>query len=359
MSMLGLVARGAAVFAGAGMVALVASALATPWSAHQQSVRIDSESFTPDSSGPGFAIERTDAVVLRRDGSTAVGWLVLPRGTSPRFAAIVVQGAGGSDRAGTLPIAEELARSGIAALVVDKRTDGYSPITRDFDQLARDAEDAARMLTEHPLMRGVPVVAIGISEGGWIAPLAVAAAPDVFSALVLVSPTVVSPLSQAMWVVDGFVEAAPELVRRVAASAIAAGRGILDYLDEDADAALAEIAVPIYAVWGAEDQVAPVATALATLRDIARAPVSAIILPNAGHDPPIDMWVPDAARWLGELPGAADNYTRGVAPATIRAATVPPAAVWYSDARTHALFSLAVTSLFIAILVRNRKGQLP
>lgn len=141
----------------------------------------------------------------------------------------------------------------------------------------------------------------------------------------------------------------PLSIRRVGAAAAAAGRPFVDYLDQDAHASFSQLVVPVFALWGANDLSAPVASAHEQLKRVVTTPVTASVLPDAGHDIAPHLWAPDAAHWLRKLPDSAQELTRGAQPATSLEATTPPRASWHLDPRTHAALALGLTILFLFI----------
>ena len=79
--------------------------------------------------------------------------------------------------------AERFAKEGIAALVYDKRGAGksggeykgeQSVSEKNIALLAEDAIAALKKLSGHPSLKGIPVGFAGISQAGWIGPLAAA-----------------------------------------------------------------------------------------------------------------------------------------------------------------------------------------
>jgi pimeloyl-ACP methyl ester carboxylesterase len=113
------------------------------------------------------------------------GTLTLPEGKGPFPAAIMITGSGAQDRDETLldhkpfaVIADHLTRNGIAVLRFDDRGVGKS--TGDYAaatsaDLATDANAAFAYLLTRPEIRRDAIGFIGHSEGGMIAPIAMAA----------------------------------------------------------------------------------------------------------------------------------------------------------------------------------------
>ena len=112
-------------------------------------------------------------------GVTLSGAIAFPE-KSPIHAAIVfIHGSGNQTR--NLDVAKRFAEAGIAALVYDKRGAGESGGEYEGNQsvseknialLADDAVAALEELARHPALEGVRVGFAGISQAGWIAPIA-------------------------------------------------------------------------------------------------------------------------------------------------------------------------------------------
>ena len=116
-------------------------------------------------------------------GVTLRGTLCLPASETLVAAVVLVEGAGQKTR--NLGFARLLARFGIATLTYDKRGVGASGgvyagrevgtnnVSREnLDLLAADAAAAVRALRGEPRLRTVPRGLVGVSQAGWIIPLA-------------------------------------------------------------------------------------------------------------------------------------------------------------------------------------------
>ena len=99
--------------------------------------------------------------------------IMAPVGFSgPRPAVVLIQGAGPRDVDAYLPEAEAFARAGIVALIYQKRTAGYTPVSRSYADLAADALAGVQLLRSRPDVDPSRIGLWGYSEGGWVAPLA-------------------------------------------------------------------------------------------------------------------------------------------------------------------------------------------
>lgn len=273
---------------------------------------------------------RTRALLVEPEGGASVGVVLVP-------------GAGPSDREDGLAVAETLARRGVAALTYDKRTEGYSPLRRDFTVLADDALAAVEALRDATTVERVG--AWGVSEGSWVVMEAAARPQTSLAFAVLASAPVVSPAEQAAWVVDGRLRTAPGPIRLVATGVIGQGRSFLGYLDFDSRPRLRATGIPVMAVWGAQDAVVPVNEAYRRLDDGLDGDLTARIVPGLGHDVQAEVgtWAGCVAAWMRE-PVAAGLV--GVEPSSDLGAPRVPVALWYSDPRLH-----LVTALLAAVLL--------
>src|SRR5688572_1876980 len=115
------------------------------------------------------------------DGSTFHGTvLTSTTATSGRPGLVLVHGSGsGSSRTRLLPEATAFAKQGFSVLIYDKRSVGYSGFERSYSQLAGDALGAVHALRAQSGVDPTKVGLWGISEGGWVVPLAATRSDEV------------------------------------------------------------------------------------------------------------------------------------------------------------------------------------
>jgi pimeloyl-ACP methyl ester carboxylesterase len=127
--------------------------------------------------GPAFAV--TKDVTFESHGAALSGSIALPDHGPARAALVFVHGSGKQTR--NLALAERLASAGIATLVYDKRgagksggdyEGGQSVSEKNISLLADDAVAAFGALAQDPSLAHVPVGYAGISQAGWIVPMA-------------------------------------------------------------------------------------------------------------------------------------------------------------------------------------------
>jgi dienelactone hydrolase len=128
---------------------------------------------------PGTDELRVEEVEFLSGRTRLSGSIVFPEAGSAHSAVVFIHGSGKQTR--NLDLARRFAREGIAALVYDKRGAGrsggeyeaqQSVSEKNLSLLADDANAALAALSRHPSLADVPVGFAGISQAGWIAPLA-------------------------------------------------------------------------------------------------------------------------------------------------------------------------------------------
>ncbi len=122
---------------------------------------------------------RVDDLEFRSHDTVLAGSVVYPAHEDARAAVVFIHGSGKQTR--NLNWARRFAESGIAALVYDKRGAGksggdyegnQSVSEKNISLLADDAVAAFSALARLPALRNKPIGFAGISQAGWIAPLA-------------------------------------------------------------------------------------------------------------------------------------------------------------------------------------------
>lgn len=134
---------------------------------------------------------------------TLGGLLFVPVGDGPFPAAVVIHGSGTSrrDNGWYLTLTKHLQDSGIVVLLPDKRGSEESEgnwQTSSFDDLATDTRAAIGYLREQQSVPVSGIGVIGMSQGGWIAPL-VAKQEQELMFLVSIVGSVVTPREQLLY----------------------------------------------------------------------------------------------------------------------------------------------------------------
>ncbi|WP_084654721.1 alpha/beta hydrolase family protein [Nocardia altamirensis] len=233
-------------------------------------------------------------VTFESHGVTLHGTVFAPRADTAvpkRPGIVLVHGAGPGPRAKYVPEAEVFARAGIVTLAFDKRTDGYSLMHRDFDLLADDVLAGVATLRNRADVEPTQVGLWALSEGGWVAPLAAAAAPDL-AFLVTIGASGFEPLRTQTWNLGNQLrhQGISEPLRDVIAGPGAqhmADTGLFPEAWHDPVPALERLRLPVLALWGEHDTLCPPAESAAVFKQaLARAGnqhVTVRFVPEAGH----------------------------------------------------------------------------
>jgi dienelactone hydrolase len=110
--------------------------------------------------------------------------LFLPEGKGPFPTAIIIQGSGTSRRNNVwyLSVAKHLQDNGIAVLLPDKRGSEKSEgewVGATFEDLATDTLSAIDFVREQQMFEVSTIGLVGMSQGGWIAPVVATKSDDV------------------------------------------------------------------------------------------------------------------------------------------------------------------------------------
>lgn len=273
----------------------------------------------------------TEAIRFQSDDATLAGTLALPRWhDGPYPAVVVVQGSGAMPRWFYWSYARRLAPHGMAVLIYDKRgvggssgtypqSEGWSLEIIDncremFEQLANDALAGVELLKSRDDIDSSRIGLAGISQAGWIMPIAASRTKDV-SFIVSISGPAVS-CGEEDWYsqLTGEYTAYPEFG---APTPYAEGELSDEEIERQLDnydgphgydpvPILASLRVPIVWVYGGRDRSQPTFRSTANLDRLIKngAPFYLQIHPEGDHmlrPPgslrPIDYWQ-DVRAWL-------------------------------------------------------------
>jgi alpha-beta hydrolase superfamily lysophospholipase len=142
---------------------------------------------------------REEAVQFASDSAKLSGSLYLPAGKAPFPAVVLFHGSGAQSR--DLFTAHWFAEQGIAALAYDKR--GVGDSTGDFRSvpfmdLADDGLAAVQLLKSRRDIDARHIGVWGLSQGGWLGPLAASRSRDI-NFVIVVSGPAVSPGEQMIF----------------------------------------------------------------------------------------------------------------------------------------------------------------
>jgi dienelactone hydrolase len=217
-----------------------------------------------------------EVVRFESAGVTLHGTVLVPdEASSPdrKPAMALVHGAGPHTREDQRDEAEAFAREGIVTLIYDKRTEGYSQIERSYQLLAGDALAAVGVLRDHPEVDPDAVGLWGLSEGGWVVPIA-ASRPEGREAVdfvVLVAASGVPPARQHSWNLEnnlrrqGVSGAMIDAISRTGVRLLI-GAGLFAEANHDPVEPLEKVRQPLLALWGEKDRIQPPAESARIVR---------------------------------------------------------------------------------------------
>jgi dienelactone hydrolase len=218
------------------------------------------------------------------------GTLTIPPGGGRRPAVAFVHGSGRTDRAYLPDLGAMLLHHGVAVLAYDKRGigqsagnyPGESPEPSAIDDLARDAEAAARFLAAQPEIDPARVGLAGHSQAGWIMPRSAAREPKVRFLVAFSGPAVTAEENDVYQTLAGQGER-PQEQSDEAIDAEVLGRGPGGF---DPMPAIRSLRIPALWVYGELDKHIPPRLSVSRLQPVAAEAgrdFSILVYPTANH----------------------------------------------------------------------------
>ncbi len=291
--------------------------------------------------GHDVPLTSADVTFTTADGQRLGGEILRPAHAAGRLPGLLlVHGSGGGNSRRELRAeAEAFAAQGMVVLAPDKRSAGYSKTHRDYGQLADDALAALALLRKQP---GVgPAGLWGVSEGGWVAPIAATRSKDV-DFLVTVGGPGRTPLRTQVWNATNKLDRAG--VRGslrdsyVALHRLGADAGLFPEAYYDPAPTLRRLTVPVLAMWGTEDNQVMPAESARSFRANVPGSLTVTFFPGASHslhaddDTLIPGYADAVGAWVrtvaaGDVPPSAADPDPGQAALSV---DTPPSAWWES-----------------------------
>ncbi|WP_200871927.1 alpha/beta hydrolase family protein [Actinomadura welshii] len=196
-------------------------------------------------------------------GLTLHGSVLAPAAKGPpRPGVVLVTGSGaGVPREHLRTEAVEFARRGLAVLIYDKRSEGYTKLRRDYSELAGDALGGLRALRAQPGVDPAKVGLWGLSEGGWVAPLAASRSAEA-AFVIVVGGNAMTPIRQQNWnetsalrregVSGSLTDRGKSALARLAGDV-----GLFAEAHFDAEGVLRRVRQPLLGIWGEYDLQTP------------------------------------------------------------------------------------------------------
>ena len=230
------------------------------------------------------------------------GMLFLPPGPGPFPAAVIIHGSGTSKRANRwyLTLTHYLQDNGIAVLLPDKRgseLSGGDWRQASFEDLATDTLAAIRFLSTQNAAEISRIGVIGLSQGGWIAPIVADRSPDL-SFLVNIVGSAVSTHRQFLYEEDHNLREFGVLPGVSRVLAYLSTFVIRSWVQRDFWSAVGDfdplpywrrLGVPALVLYGEADTNTPSARSAELLRGLSKPEIDVRTYPGSGHalqDPP-------------------------------------------------------------------------
>ncbi|MCZ8518518.1 MULTISPECIES: alpha/beta hydrolase family protein [Paenibacillus] len=263
---------------------------------------------------------------------TLHGTLLLPQTPGPHPAVVLVHGSSSGSREKYRGEAEMFAKAGIAALIYDKRSDGFGKL-RSYDQLAADANAAVEALHAHQSLDPDHIGLWGLSEGAWVTSLAASRSekPDF---LITVGASGVPPVQQQSWQLVNRLRdqgvTSPSVTEALSDRAVklAVSAGMFAEASYNPLQAFESLKQPVLAIWGRQDRIEPPLESSRLIREAlergGNAGYSLRFFDLAGHNL---RSAPDGIRQTEDFaPGYAEAMTSWVLDVTAGRGTGPQTA---------------------------------
>ena len=230
------------------------------------------------------------------------GMLFTPDGDGPFPVAVIIHGSGTSNRENRwyLTLTKHLQDNGVAVLLPDKRGSESSAgdwRTSSFEDLATDTHAAIEFVETQELTPVSGVGIVGMSQGGWIAPI-VARDADGLEFIVSMVGSAVTPKEQLLYEEDhnirqmGFLPGVSYVFALISTQHIRHVRmpEIYDAIgDYDPIPLWGRVDIPVLALLGSEDTNVPSAESAARLEALGNDSIQVIVYEGSEHalqDPP-------------------------------------------------------------------------
>jgi uncharacterized protein len=249
-------------------------------------------------------------VQFRSGDVTLSGTLVVP----PMMVAAVVVVLGNGQRPRNMPFARALASSGVAALTYDKRgvgksggvyagpevgTNNIDP--RNLDLLAEDASAAINELAGQISSPRTPVGLMGVSQAGWVVPLAAVRNRHV-KFMILWSGPLVTTLEQLrfQFLTDGKADFWDHHSEAEVREHVRSDPDRYTFVATDPADSLRKLSIPGLWLYGGRDVYVPVRVSIDRLDALAAGgkPFEHRLFPDSGHDLPFPLGLSTSMDWL-------------------------------------------------------------
>ena len=220
------------------------------------------------------------------------GMLMVPEGTGPFPTVVIIQGSGPSfrDNGWYLSIVKHLQDNGIAVVIPDKRGCEKSEgewIGASFDELANDAISAIAFVKTQDHFEYAYIGLVGMSQGGWIAPVAATKSEDV-SFIASLSGATVSAEEQLLYeemhnISKYTYPFIAKMIAPITTNRLRKMDHLSAYADFDPISYLKAVDVPVLFAFGEGDKYVPVNACIERLEGNGLDDFEINTYPNGGH----------------------------------------------------------------------------
>jgi len=244
--------------------------------------------------GPSLeALEYTEVSFNNEtDGLQLGGMLFAPEGDGPYPATVIIHGSGTSQRDSKwyLSLTSYLQKHGVAVLLPDKRGSEKSEgawLGASFEDLANDTLAAVEFLRQQDHVSVSTIGLVGMSQGGWIAPIA-ASKSDSLSFVVSMSGATVTPEEQLLHEEIHSIEPFTyTFIARILAPMTAARLMRMDFFRPwagfDPIPYWQDVDVPVFFAFGEHDKNVPVEASVERLKENSLDHHRIEVYPGGGH----------------------------------------------------------------------------
>lgn len=198
---------------------------------------------------------------------TLHGTVLIPNQVGRKAGIVLAHGSGvgdpgkGGNQKDIRKEAEVFARAGIVTLIYNKRSKGYSKTNRSYELLAQDLIAGVKFLQTRSDIDNKKVGVWGLSEGGWVAPLAASQTDDIAFVITSGAPGI-SPAQQQTWNVENRLRHQGVQSKSAIHSLVYNGAGVVFSLPGSGAVynpvpPLQKIHQPFLAIWGSKDRQVP------------------------------------------------------------------------------------------------------
>jgi dipeptidyl aminopeptidase/acylaminoacyl peptidase len=220
------------------------------------------------------------------------GMLLIPEGEGPFPTVIIIHGSGTSRRNSVwyLSVAQHLQQHGIAVLLPDKRGSEKSEgkwLGASFEELATDTISAIEFVKHQEILEYSTIGVLGMSQGGWIAPV-VAAKTDNVSFVVSMAGSAVTTKEQLLH--EEIYNIAPytytfiaKLIAPISSRALMKKDFFLPTAGFDPIPYWKHVDVPVFIALGGGDENVPVEESIRRLKENNLNHFTIKVYPDGGH----------------------------------------------------------------------------